>query len=208
MKKLNKKIRIAVQNQGRLREPSLNFLKTLGLKFKDNKRELITSCTNANVEIIYVRNGDIPDYISSDVTDYGIVGENVLIEKRSDLKIVKRLGFGCCSLVLAAPKKSKIKNIYDLEEERIATTYTNTLKSFLRKKKINASIVNVQGSVEICPSINLSDAICDITQSGATLKENGLEILEKIFDSEAILVCKTSLSRLKIMEFENLLSNI
>jgi ATP phosphoribosyltransferase len=208
MKKQNNKIRIAVQNQGRLREPSLDFLRTLGLKFKDNQRELITMCTNADVEIIYVRNSDIPDYISSDVADYGIVGENVLIEKKSDLKIVKRLGFGLCSLVLAAPKKSKIKNIYDLEDERIATTYSNTLKNFLRKKKINASIVNVQGSVEVCPSVNLSDAICDITQSGATLRENGLKILEKILDSEAILVSKNSFGKSRTLEFEKLLINI
>lgn len=208
MKSRNKKVRIAIQNQGRLREPSLNFLRSLGLKFKENGRDLITSCDNADIEIIYVRNGDIPDYIKSNTADYGIVGENVLIEKKADLKTIKKLGFGRCSLVLAAPKKSKIKTLADLEDERIATSYTNTLRDFLRKKKINASIVNIQGSVEVCPSINLSDAICDITQSGTTLKENGLKILDKILDSEALLVRSPSLNRLKKSVFENLLTQV
>ncbi|MBT3865410.1 ATP phosphoribosyltransferase [Candidatus Peregrinibacteria bacterium] len=188
MNQKNKKIRIAIQKRGRLQEPSLNFLKNLGLKFKPNGSKLITLCTNANVEILYVRNSDIPQYVKYGVADYGIVGENVLIEKKAKLKIIRRLGFGKCKLIIAVPKKSNIKTINDLSEERIATSYLNTLKQYLKNKKINASTIEINGSVEICPTLNMADAICDITQTGTTLKENNLEIIEKILDSEAVLI--------------------
>jgi len=207
MKQKNNKIRIAIQNSGRLRESSLDFLKSLGLKFKITERSLITPCLNADVDILSVRNSDIPKYLKNNSADYGIVGENVLIENKSKLKIMKRLGFGLCSLVIAIPKKSKIVSPSDLRDERIATSYKNTLKNYLKKNKINASIVNIQGSVEICPSINLSDAICDITQSGNTLKENGLKILEKILDSEAVLVKNPYLSQQKKTYFERFMKN-
>jgi ATP phosphoribosyltransferase len=184
----DKKIRIALQKRGRLQEPSLDFLKSLGLKFKPNGSKLMSTCLNADIEILYVRNSDIPQYVKYGVADYGIVGENVLVEKKSQLKIVKRLGFGKCKLIIAAPKNSSIKNIKDLSEERIATSYLNTLKGYLKEKGINASMVEIKGSVEICPFLNLSDAICDITQTGTTLEENGLNIIEKIMDSEAVLV--------------------
>ncbi len=182
------KTRIALQKRGRLQEPSLDFLESLGLKFKPNGSKLISPCLNADIEILYVRNSDIPQYVKYGVADYGIVGENVLVENKSRLKIVKRLGFGKCKLVVAVPENSDIKNIEDLSEERIATSYLNTLKGYLKEKGINASIVEIKGSVEICPFLNLSDAICDITQTGTTLKENGLKVIEKIMDSEAVLV--------------------
>ncbi len=182
------KIRIAIQKQGRLQEPSLDFLKSLGLKFKSNGSKLINPCLNADIEILYVRNSDIPQYVRYGVADYGIVGENILVEKKSRLKIVKRLGFGKCKLIIAVPKKSNVKSVNDLSEERIATSYPNTLKEFLKEKGINASMIEINGSVEICPFLNLSDAICDITQTGRTLKENDLRIIEKIMDSEAVLI--------------------
>ena len=188
MNQQNRKTRIAIQKRGRLQEPSLEFLKSLGLKIEPNGSKLITKCSNANIELLFVRNSDIPQYVKCGIADYGILGENVLIEKKCKLKIVKRLGFGKCSLVIAAPKKSGIKDIRDLSEERIATSYLNTLKNFLKEKGINASMIEIKGSVEICPFLNLSDAVCDITQTGATLEENGLKIIEKIMDSEAVLV--------------------
>jgi len=190
------KIRIAIQKRGRLQEPSLDFLKSLGLKFKPNGTKLINPCLNADIEILYVRNSDIPQYVKYGIADYGIVGENVLVEKKSNLKIVKRLGFGKCKLIIAVPRNSGIKNVNDLSEERIATSYTNTLKVFLKEKGINASMIGINGSVEICPFLNLSDAICDITQTGQTLKENNLRIIEKIMDSEAVLVCSPFLEEL------------
>lgn len=201
MNTLNKKIRIAIQNNGRLSEDSLTFLRKLGLKFRKNNRQLIVPCKNANVEFLNVRNGDIPEYVSQNVADFGIVGENVLIEREANLKIEKRLNFGSCSLIIAVPKKSYIKNISDLQEERIATSYPRTLKKFLFENKINASIVDIRGSVEIAPSLNLADAICDITKSGTTLKKNGLKVIAKIFDSQASIVSNSN--KQKWEDFEN-----
>ena len=189
----------------------MDFLKSLGLKFEPNGSKLVNPCINGdklnvNVEVLYVRNSDIPQYVKYGVTDYGIVGENVLIEKKARLKIIKRLGFGKCKLIIAVPIKSKIKNVNDLSEERIATSYTNTLREFLKKEGINASMIEINGSVEICPLLNLSDAICDITQTGATLKENKLKVIEKIMDSEAVLVCSPLLGKEIAKNFEKLLT--
>ena len=202
----NKKIRIALQKRGRLQEPSMDFLKSLGLKFEPNGSKLISPCLNANIEILYVRNSDIPQYVRYGVADYGFVGENVLIEKESQLEIIKRLGFGKCKLVIAVPKNSDIKNVDDLSEERIATSYLNTLKGYLKEKGVNASIVEINGSVEICPLLNLSDAICDITQTGQTLKENELRIIGEIMNSEAVLVRSPFLNEEMTEIFEKLLT--
>lgn len=199
-------IRIAIQNKGRLMGPSLAFLKSIGLKFGKNGRELISKCDGSDVEFLYVRNGDIPVYVEQGVADFGIVGENVLIERNSRLKCVKRLGFGQCSLVIAVPSDSAIQCAGDLEGERIATSYPNTLRSFLKNSGVTASVIDIRGSVEIAPSLNLADAVCDITQTGNSLRENDLRVIEKIFDSEAIVVkCPTS-SRLRWEDFEKSLT--
>jgi len=206
MNRKNKKIRIAVQKRGRLQEPSLGFLEGLGLQFKPNGSKLIDSCLNADVEILYVRNSDIPQYVKYGVADFGIVGENVLAEKKSRLKVVEKLGFGKCSLVIAVPKGSGVKDVRDLGEERIATSYLNILKSYLMKEGVSASIVEINGSVEICPFLNLSDAVCDITQTGRTLVENGLEVVAGVMDSEAVLVCSPFLNKEVVdCDFINLL---
>jgi len=206
MNQRSKKTRIALQKTGRLQGPSLDFLRSLGLKVKPNGTKLISPCLNADIEILYVRNSDIPQYVKSGVADYGIVGENVLIEKKSRLKIIKRLGFGKCKLIIAAPKNSDIKNIDDLSEERIATSYLNTLKGYLEEKCVSASLVEINGSVEICPFLNLSDAICDIAQTGQTLKENDLRIIDKIMDSEAVLVRSPFFNKLMTDNFEKLIT--
>jgi ATP phosphoribosyltransferase len=147
-----------------------------------------------DIEPLLVRNSDIPVYVNYGIADFGIVGENVLLEQNCKLKIVKKLGFGKCSLIIAAPKGVK-----DLFEERIATSYPNTLRKYLRKKKINASIIKINGSVEICPALGLCDAVCDITQTGKTLKENKLKIIEKVLDSQAVLI--KSPNNEKILQF-------
>jgi len=177
--------RIAIQGKGRLQKPSIDFLKSIGLEF-DVGNELVLKCNNADVEIIFVRNSDIPIYIEQAVADFGIVGRNVIFEGLYDFPILEELGFGKCSLVIAAPEGNE-----DLDGERIATTYPNSLKSYLKKRKINASVIKIGGSVEAAPKLGLADAICDITQSGRTLKENGLSIVDKILDSEAVLVGKS-----------------
>lgn len=193
MKAQNNKIRIAVQNGGRLMEPSLEYLRQSGLEFLFKERELLVSCTSRRlkdleIELLFVRNSDIPEYVKYGVADFGIVGENVLMEKGEVFPIVKRLDFGRCSLVFAVPESSKISSLKALEHERIATSYPNILRKFLKKNGISASVIEIQGSVEICPNLNLSDAILDITQSGKTLEENGLKVLGKISDSSAVVI--------------------
>jgi len=165
--------------------------------------KILSSLAGDIVETIPVRNSDIPVYVDSGVADFGIVGENVLFEQECRLPVISRLGFGKCSLVIAAPRKIK-----DLSEERIATSYPNTLKKYLKRNKINASIIKINGSVEICPGLGLCDAICDITQSGRTLKENRLRVVEKIMDSEAVLVGSPCLSQEKKIAFEKLLTQL
>lgn len=194
------KIRIAVQKKGRMQAQSLKFLKSLGLQFEKNGKKLIIPCKNAGVELLFVRNSDIPEYVKGEVADFGIVGENILREKNYKLEIIRKLGFGKCSLVIAAPKK-----FTSLEDERIATSYPNSLKSYLKTKKTNASIIEIKGSVEIAPSLNLADAICDITQTGKTLRENGLFRIEKIMDSQAVLIKSPGISEEKLTYFNKFL---
>lgn len=165
--------------------------------------KILSSLVGDIAEAILVRNSDIPVYVDSGVADFGIVGENVLFEQDCRLPVVAKLGFGKCSLVIAAPKK-----IQNLSEERIATSYPNTLKKYLKKNRINASIIKINGSVEICPGLGLCDAICDITQTGRTLKENRLKVIEKIMDSEAVLISSPNLSQDKKMKFERLLTQL
>lgn len=165
--------------------------------------KILSSLAGDTVETILVRNSDIPVYVGSGVADFGIVGENILFEQECRLPVITKLGFGKCSLVIAAPKKIK-----DLSEERIATSYPNTLKKYLKQNKINASIIKINGSVEICPGLGLCDAICDITQSGRTLKENRLKVIEKIMDSEAVLISSPNLSQDKRTKFEKLLTQL
>ncbi len=190
MNKFNQKIRIAVQSSGRLREPSLEYLKSCGLKFTAEGRALIVACENEDmdVELIFVRNSDIPEYVRYNVADYGILGENVLMERDDKFDVVKKLGFGKCDLVLAVAEKSKFEKLEDLEHERIATSYLTTMKRILKQRKVSAAVVNIQGSVEICPALGLSDAIFDISQSGNTIRENGLRIIEKLAESQAVLI--------------------
>lgn len=188
MNKVNKKIRVALQNKGRLMEPSLDYLRECGLEFKGNGRSLLVPCKNADIELIFVRNSDIPEYVRYNVADYGIVGQNVLMEKVGQFETVQQLGFGKCELVIAVPEKSPFKRLKELDHERIASSYPRTLKAALKKQGVSASIIEIQGSVEICPALGLSDAVFDITQTGNTLRENGLKIIEKIADSQAVLI--------------------
>lgn len=182
------KTRIAVQRSGRLAEPSLNFLHAQGLEFKTNGRNLVTPCDNCQIDILHLRDDDIPEYVCRSVVDYGIVGENVLYEKEVHVSVLKRLGFCSCSLVIAAPKDSQIKALEDLEGERIATSYPRLLAKFLGERGINGAIITIKGSVEVTPSLNLADAVCDITQTGKTLKEHDLIPLVTVLESQAVLI--------------------
>ncbi len=182
-------IRLAIQKEGRLKDASFNFVESRGIKFsKKNGRTLLVPCENADVEILYVRHSDIPKYAESGAADFGIVGENVLYENEFNVKQVKRLGFGQCKLAIAVPTKSGIKTVSELKGKRIATSYPNSLRKFLQKQKLNATIIEIKGAVEIAPALGLADAICDITQTGKTLKENNLKPIATLFKSEAVLI--------------------
>lgn len=202
-----KKLKIAIQKKGKLKDPSFLFLEMLGLQFNaSNTRSLIISCKNSDIEILRVRHIDIPQFIQKGTADFGIIGENLLYENKADVEMIKKLGFGQCSLVVATPQNSKIKTIADLEGERIATSYPNSLKKFLENNNINAGIIEISGSVEIATSLNLADAICDITQTGRTLKENGLTPIGKILDSEAILIQNPYIKEEEKQYFKNFLN--
>lgn len=183
-----KRLTLAIQSKGRLYQGSMNFLTSLGLFFPPNGRKLINSCMNFDLDILYVRSDDIPEYVRRGVADFGIVGENVLYEKNARIYKLKGLGFGKCSLVIAVPQKSSIQTLQNLEGLRIATSYPETLRSFLQKKEISAKIIELKGACEIAPNLNISDAICDITQTGTSLQENNLEVLSQILTSEACFI--------------------
>lgn len=200
-----KPLRIAIQKNGRLRKASLAFLKSLGLKFnlKKNSRYVVP-CNNANLELLLVRNSDIPEYVKNNAADFGIVGQNVLYEKPNEFKILRKLGFGRCRLVIAVPRGGSIKTIKDLSGERIATSYPNSLKAFLAKRGLPASIIPIKGSVEIAPEIGLADAVCDITQTGKTLRKHKLKILTTIVKSQAVLIGQKNI---KITDLININKN-
>ena len=182
-----RKLRIAVQKSGRLNEDSMNILKDIGISIDNGKDQLKASARDFPVEVFYLRNGDIPQYLKDGVVDAAIIGENVLVEKGDGITIAERLGFSKCKVSIAVPKTSKAKSLKDLEGKRIATSYPNTVNLFLQKQNINANLHIINGSVEIAPNIGLADGICDIVSSGSTLFKNGLKEIEVLLKSEAVL---------------------
>jgi len=181
------KLRIAIQKSGRLNEDSLQILKDAGISIDNGKEQLKASARNFPLEVMYLRNGDIPQYLRDGVVDVAILGENVLIEKGEDIIIGDKLGFSKCRVSIAVPKSLRYNKIEDLKGKRIATSYPNTVNAFLAEKGITAELHIINGSVEIAPNIGLADAICDIVSSGSTLFKNNLKEVEVILKSEAIL---------------------
>jgi ATP phosphoribosyltransferase len=188
------KIKIAVQKSGRLHDDSMKILKEIGISVDNGKDQLKASARNFPLEVFYLRNGDIPQYLRDGVVDAAIIGENVLIEKGNDLKIVERLGFSKCKVSIAVPKGSDAKSLKDLKGKRIATSYPNTVNHFLDKVGIEANLHIINGSVEIAPNIGLADGICDIVSSGSTLFKNGLKEVEVLLKSEAVLATSPMIS--------------
>jgi ATP phosphoribosyltransferase len=181
-------LRLAIQKKGRLSEESLGLIKECGIKFSNNTRTLKSRSGNFNIEFLFLRDDDIPDYVADGVADIGIVGENVMLEKNKELNVIKRLGFSRCRLSIAIPKDRAYKGLQQLEGVSIATSYPNILRQHLDQHGISADIHEISGSVEIAPSIGLADAICDIVSSGSTLLSNGLVEVETLLHSEAVLV--------------------
>ncbi len=202
------KLKIAIQKSGRLNEDSIRLLKEAGIEFNNGLNKLKAEAYNFPLEVFFLRDDDIPQYVEDGIADIGIVGENVLIEKNKKVSIVDKLGFGKCRLSIAIPKNEKYKSIQDLEGKRIATSYSVILSKFLKKNKINAEIHEISGSVEIAPSIGLADAICDLVSSGSTLFTNGLKETEVILKSEAVLVSNNTLSKGKKDILEKLIFRI
>lgn len=191
MENNKKRLRIAIQKSGRLGTESVDLLKKSGFKFQKSERTLMAKCQNFPLDILFLRVGDIPNMVKEGVVDLGIIGENTLAEKEySEVTTVEKLGFGKCTLCLAAPKKSNIKSVEDFSGKMIATSYANITRKYLQNLGISCEIVEMSGSHEIAPQLGLADAICDIVSSGATLEANNLVNIEKIFTSQAVLVGK------------------
>ncbi|GAA4085034.1 ATP phosphoribosyltransferase [Mucilaginibacter panaciglaebae] len=183
-----KTLKIAIQKSGRLNEKSVELLKNCGLNFENYKSSLISPVSNFPLEILFLRDDDIPEYVQDGIADLGIVGENVIEETEVTVSYLQRLGFGKCSLKIAITNNSDIKELGDLEGRSIATTYPVILGKFLQKQNIHADIRTISGSVEISPGLGLSDAICDLVSTGGTLKSNGLKSFADVMASEAILI--------------------
>ena len=187
-------LRIAIQKSGRLQEDSLTLLKESGLSFSNGKNQLKTQVRNFPVEILFLRDDDIPQYIEDHVADVGIVGENVWIEKQKKNELVKRLDFARCRLSIAVPRSENYTGIPYLQGKNIATSYPVIVQQFLDRHKITAGIHEISGSVEIAPGIGLADAICDIVSTGSTLMSNGLKEVETVMQSEAVLITSPKLA--------------
>ncbi|WP_456460195.1 ATP phosphoribosyltransferase [Reichenbachiella sp.] len=182
------KLKIAVQKSGRLNEDSIGLLKNCGIHIDNGKDQLKASASNYPLEVLYLRNGDIPQYVEDGVADLAIVGENLLVESQNDIEIVRKLGFSKCKLSLAVPKDVAYEGVRFFEGKKIATSYPNTLTQYLKENNVNAEIHLIKGSVEIAPNIGLAEGICDLVSSGSTLFKNGLKEADTILTSEACLV--------------------
>ncbi|MGC6430741.1 MAG: ATP phosphoribosyltransferase [Jejuia sp.] len=202
------KLKIAVQKSGRLNEESLHLLKSCGISIDNGKDQLKANARNFPMEVLYLRNGDIPQYLRDGVVDIAILGENTLIEKGQDLPIVERLGFSKCKVSIAVPKDTEYSSIKDLRGKKIATSYPNTVNQYFEKKGETANIHIINGSVEIAPNIGLSSAIVDIVSSGSTLFKNNLKEVEVLFKSEAVLTSAPELSEEKLKILDTLLFRI
>lgn len=185
-------LRIAVQSKGRLYEETMDLLKAAGIKLVAVKRTLLVPSRNFPVELLFLRDDDIPDSVASGTADIGIVGLNEVMEKRKDVKVVRPLGFSKCRLSLAIPKEAQYGGVEWFQGKKIATSYPAILTDFLKNQCIEADIHVISGSVEIAPGIGLADGIFDIVSSGSTLVSNNLREVEVVLDSEAVLISGTS----------------
>jgi ATP phosphoribosyltransferase len=202
------RLKIAVQKSGRLLEGSLKLLKECGISVDNGKDQLKAQARNFPLDLYYLRNSDIPQYIQDGVADIAILGENTVVEKEKSLDIIQPLGFSKCRLSIAVPKNVEYSGLAYLNGKKIATSYPNSLRQFLKANNLNAEIHEISGSVEIAPNIGLADAICDLVSSGSTLFKNGLDEKEIILKSEACLVANKNLSAEAQTIFEQLLFRV
>lgn len=187
-------LKIAIQKSGRLNEDSLQIIKDCGISIDNGRDQLKAAASNFPLEVFYLRNGDIPQYLRDGVVDIAIIGENVLVEKGNDIRFIERLDFSKCKVSLAIPKNENYTDTTYFNGKRIATSYPNTVKRYLLEKGIETNIHKINGSVEIAPNIGLADGICDIVSSGSTLFKNNLKEVEVLLKSEAVLAVSPKIS--------------
>ncbi len=199
-------IRLAIQAKGRLSEESTQLLSECGLSVDQSKRKLLARCEDFPLEIIYLRDDDIPGAVSTGVADAGIVGMNEVVEKEYELNIIHKMGFGKCRISLALPKGEEYSGIEWFSGRRVATSYPVILEKFFRERQVKVDIHQIAGSVEVAPSVGMADAIFDIVSSGGTLISNGLKEVERVFFSEAVFVTNRNLSKDKEMIIKQLVS--
>ncbi len=202
------KLKIALQKKGRLSEKSIELIRECGVDLTNGSRKLLSVSANFPIELMYLRDDDIPRYVADGVADAGIVGENVVAEEQPEVTILEKLGFAKCRMSLALPKNEEYKGLSTLENKKIATSYPNILQSYFQEQNINADIHEISGSVEIAPAIGLADAIFDIVSSGSTLISNGLKEVETVMNSQAILISNNRLSKEKEEIADDLLFRI
>ena len=187
-------LKIAIQKSGRLNEDSIQILKDCGIAINNGNDQLKAEASNFSLEVLYLRNSDIPQYLIDGVVDAAIVGDNLLIEKGKKIQVIEKLGFSKCKVSIAVPKAFEYNSIQDLEGLRIATSYPNTVNDYFSSKGVQVELHQISGSVEIAPNIGLSDAIVDIVSSGSTLFKNNLKEVEVIYKSEAVLAVSPKIS--------------
>lgn len=206
----NGNLKLAIQKSGRLTEKSLQLLKTCGLDVENYKDRLFVTVRNFPMDILFLRDDDIPEYVQNGVADLGIVGENVLLEKRSVVDIAKKLGYGRCKLRIGIPEYEELENIEGLNGKTIATSYPNIMQSFLNENKLDSRVIQISGSVEITPSLGIADYICDLVSTGTTLQMNKLKKSFTILESEAVLIKykELEMNNAKAEIFSNLLARI
>lgn len=187
-------LKLAIQKKGRLSEKSLELINECAISFPNSSGKLVATCYDFPMEILFLRDDDIPNYVQDGVADIGIVGENVLVESNMQVDEISKLGYGRCRLSIAVPRSFNYQSIEDLQGKAIATSYPRILQNYLDSKNVKADIHVISGSVEIAPGIGLADAICDIVSTGSTLLSNGLKEVEQIFHSEAVLIANKNLS--------------
>lgn len=202
------KLKLALQKSGRLSEKSLQLLEESGIKISNGTRKLKAVSSNFPLEILFLRDDDIPQYVEQGVADIGILGLNEVLEQKKQIDTIQKLGFAQCRLSLAIPKEESYRGVHYFEGKKIATSYPEILSNYFKEKNINAQIEKIGGSVEIAPGIGLSDAIFDIISTGSTLLTNGLKEVETVLDSEAVLVSNNELPPEKRDILEKLLFRI
>jgi ATP phosphoribosyltransferase len=181
-------LKIAIQKSGRLKDECLKLLKQCGISIDNGGDQLKVTASNFPLEVYYLRNSDIPQYIEDGVVNLGIVGENLLVEINSPLEVIKQLNFSKCRVSLAVPRDTSVNDLQFFQGKKVATSYPNTLKKYLSEYGIETEVHKISGSVEIAPNIGLADAICDVVSTGSTLLKNGLKETNVILNSQAVLV--------------------